>query len=281
MSSAIVTAAWVPVRAEPSHRAEMTSQWLCGEALQVDRESNDWLECEGPDGYVGWSPAGSLRRVDAGEAAKWKLEAGGWSLGTRLERPETDGSCEAGHTAAAIPNHLPWGARVRILEAGRVGLPGGEVALAKSPESVLGQSSLRDRFPPVGSSVVSTAELWLGAPYVWGGRIGAGVDCSGLVQAVFAAHGIPLPRDSGDQVDAGSALELANGWPDDPRPGDLLFFSPEGRGVSHVAIAAGEGRIIHSAASNGSVGFNDLAGEGRLDRLLAGSIVRWTRPLES
>ena len=40
------------------------------------------------------------------------------------------------------------------------------------------------------------AEEMIGTTYVWGGRTTKGIDCSGLVQLVWAAAGIQLPRDT-------------------------------------------------------------------------------------
>jgi len=278
MSGAIVAAAWAPVRSEPTHRAELTSQWLCGETLKVVRRSNGWLECQGPDGYVGWSPAGSLHLVAAEEANRWQARATAWSLGSQLET-----GIGAGDTAAdpaRTPNHLPWGARVQLLAGGHVGLPDGTVARAVSPGAVLEETELGTRFLPEGASLVRAAEVWLGAPYLWGGRTQAGVDCSGFVQALFRVHGTSLPRDSGDQAAACAQRELLGGYPGDLHPGDLLFFAPEGAGITHVALATGGSGIIHAAASVGCVATGDLAGGERLERLLSGSIVAWTRPLE-
>jgi cell wall-associated NlpC family hydrolase len=75
----------------------------------------------------------------------------------------------------------------------------------------------------------------LGTPYVWGGTGPGGYDCSGLVQAAWAAAGVSIPRDTYQQWAAlphiaASAIE----------PGDLLFYD----GIGHVAMYIGNGQII-------------------------------------
>jgi hypothetical protein len=44
----------------------------------------------------------------------------------------------------------------------------------------------------------------------------------------------------------------------DLRPGDLMLFADDGRRIDHVAIYAGNGRILHSTASGGGVRYDDL-----------------------
>lgn len=89
-----------------------------------------------------------------------------------------------------------------------------------------------------GDQVVADARRYLGVPYLWGSTDPAkGLDCSGLVQRVYADMGIQLPRVSHDQARAGRPVaSLA-----DARPGDLLAFE---RPVNHVAIYIGGGRMI-------------------------------------
>ena len=64
----------------------------------------------------------------------------------------------------------------------------------------------------------------------------AGVDCSCLVQNVYAAAGIRLPRVAVDQFNAIQPVT-------DPQPGDLAFFANMYQpGVSHVAIYIANGQ---------------------------------------
>jgi cell wall-associated NlpC family hydrolase len=104
--------------------------------------------------------------------------------------------------------------------------------------------------------VLATADRYVGTRYRYGGESPAeGFDCSGFVQFVFGRNGVELPRTSSQQVSAGrpapseiSALQ----------PGDLLFFAAGGRRVDHVAIYAGDGRIIHAASGAGSVRYDGI-----------------------
>src|SRR5256885_9018633 len=40
-------------------------------------------------------------------------------------------------------------------------------------------------------------------------------------------------------------------------PGDLMLFAEPGEAISHVAIYAGNGRIIHASSAVGGVGYTD------------------------
>lgn len=91
---------------------------------------------------------------------------------------------------------------------------------------------------------VTLARGFLGAGYVWGGRGGAGIDCSGLVQRALAAVGVAAPRDSDMQChELGRAL---NGS-DRLERGDLVFFP------GHVGLVSGDGTLIHATRHHGAV----------------------------
>ena len=77
----------------------------------------------------------------------------------------------------------------------------------------------------------------LGCPYVYGGTgpCSAGFDCSGLVQAAWAAAGVQIPRDTYGQWAGLPHVPLSS-----LEPGDILIYNAEG----HAAIYVGGGYII-------------------------------------
>jgi cell wall-associated NlpC family hydrolase len=99
-----------------------------------------------------------------------------------------------------------------------------------------------------------------GAPYVSGGTTPAGVDCSGLIQALYQRTGVHLPRTVADQYQAGQPVERSQ-----LQFGDVVFFNrycqTRGRGpilagilspgfedeVCHNGIYLGGGRFMHAS----------------------------------
>lgn len=106
------------------------------------------------------------------------------------------------------------------------------------------------------AAVLNTADDYLGTRYVYGGTTPDGFDCSGFVQYVFRRHGVMLPRTSGQMAQTGETLPAAVR---SLRAGDLMLFAGDGSRVDHVAIYAGNGRIIHSSSSGSGVRYDDLS----------------------
>jgi cell wall-associated NlpC family hydrolase len=100
-------------------------------------------------------------------------------------------------------------------------------------------------------TAVQFALAQIGTPYRWGAESpGVAFDCSGLVQAAWAAAGVPLPRVAQDQFDVaprlpgGSILE----------PGDLVFFGAPGVGVTHVGLVVdGSGLMVDAPHTGAAV----------------------------
>ena len=97
-----------------------------------------------------------------------------------------------------------------------------------------------------GAVALAYARKQLGRPYSFGAAGPTAFDCSGLTSAAWRAAGVGIPRTS-------LAQSTGGGRPVDRselRPGDLVFFfSP----VSHVALYAGDGMIIHAPRPGKSV----------------------------
>lgn len=93
------------------------------------------------------------------------------------------------------------------------------------------------------SNIVSTGKKYLGTPYVYGGTTPSGFDCSGFTRYVYAKNGISLPRTSRAQR---AAVKYTN----NPQPGDLVFFNVGGGAITHVAIYAGNGMLVHAAGTH-------------------------------
>lgn len=135
----------------------------------------------------------------------------------------------------------------------RASLDPGRVAVHAAPSSTLPTG----RASASAAAVLATGDRYVGTHYTSGGETpSAGFDCSGFVQYVFARHGIDLPRTSRQQAGAGWKLPRGTAT---LRPGDLMLFSSTGGRIDHVAIYAGDGRILHSSRGNGGVAYDDLS----------------------
>lgn len=97
-------------------------------------------------------------------------------------------------------------------------------------------------------AIVLEALGQVGRPYRYGGTSPEGFDCSGLVQYVYAQVGVSLPRTTREQHAYGRAVDM-----DAAEPGDLLFYSFNGRGIDHVAVYLGDDQAVHAPANGRSV----------------------------
>lgn len=102
--------------------------------------------------------------------------------------------------------------------------------------------------------IVRFARSFVGTPYRSGGTSRNGVDCSGLIVAVYREFDIRMPRTSLDQSRVGERVDRSK-----IKPADLVFFkTSRSRPVSHVGIYVGDGKFIHASTSAHKV---------RIDRL--------------
>lgn len=226
--TARIAAAVAPLQKEARVSAPQTSQLVAGNTVTLLAHDGDWWRVAGRDGYEGFMHRGYLEPA-SGDEDTWRVTTGATV-----------------RTVDGARRVLPFGARVphdATIVSGRV---------------FTAQESQRE-FPLDGAAIVGTATSFFeSASYLWGGVTPWGTDCSGLVQAVFALHGRPLPRDAWQQAEIGSNTFVTS--LDDPSardafaPGDLLFFSDrDDRHITHVGLADDALRMVHSSLTRGGV----------------------------
>lgn len=115
----------------------------------------------------------------------------------------------------------------------------------------------------VADDIIAHGAQHLGAHYVFGASSSSTsvFDCSSFVRHVFAAEaGINLPRSSYAQSQRGRPVSIS-----DLRKGDLVFFKLTNRSVpvDHVAIYAGNGRILHTYKKGIGVTYSSFTGYWR------------------
>ena len=101
-------------------------------------------------------------------------------------------------------------------------------------------------------SIIENSRSLLGIKYKWAGATPErGVDCSGLVQYVFAKLGIDLPHHAADLAKLGETVAHDTSA---MQPGDLLVFSKKtSKRISHVGIYVGDGMMVHASSGNKAV----------------------------
>lgn len=193
----------------------------------------------------------------------WEARGGVALRLTRGARRAPTGPAHArgGHRPPAVPEHPTdvLGEQPSPAPAERSAVASLEGDL---PPTLEEQPASRHEPAAIVAIILAEAERHLGVRYVWGGSDPeTGFDCSGFVQYVYGKVGIALPRVTRDQAKVGSDVPLDR---DSFQPGDLLFFASNGRRIDHVAIYAGDGRIIHAPARSSHVRYDSLwTPEGR------------------
>ena len=206
----------------PAPDARPDRQVLFGDPVEVGTVTDGWAEVTAlKDGYRGVVPEGALGKETT--PSHWVSARSTWGysepdlkspirvdlhMTARLEAvAETDGWLEArfgGETMhVPLPHCKGWAEREK--------------------------------------DIVTAARAFLGAPYLWAGNTGFGLDCSGLVQIACHACGWACAPDSRDQAQMPGESPVAI------VAGDLVFWK------GHVAVETGAGTILHANAHHMAV----------------------------
>jgi len=254
------------------------TQLLLNEVLLYRGENDEWYQVEAIEqsdftpealwrGYPGWVRKSDVREVKKVKRNTIVIKGKGAYVYTEPD--------QASKTIMTVSMGTRFHATGEIM--------GGfcQVSLPKGGNGWVVKRNTRDMARKIDEKqlrrrMVSTAKLFLGVPYLWGGRsiksearskrsevrrnsklagIASGVDCSGLTNLVFRANNIDIPRNAHVQ------------WMVTPKitqeamqPGDLIFVSNQDEfyKISHVMIFLGEEEFIEALETGTIVKINSF-----------------------
>lgn len=217
---------------------KLETQALYGQRVTVLERSGDWVHVavagqptpRNAQGYPGWVPAAQLTTDPAFAHKTGKRFAMVSAKTTGLYR---DPSRKHRSMTLSIDTRLPVLGRNR--DSIKVFTPDRGAAWISARDAQV-FASPSDIPTPEPADLARTARQFAGLPYVWAGTSAWGFDCSGFTHTVYDVHGITIPRDAGDQFDAGRPVAE-----DAMQPGDLIFYAYASGYIHHVGIYLGGG----------------------------------------
>jgi len=226
----ICNLAMIPLRAEASDRSEIVSQVLFGEHFKVLEQEKQWSLIKLQyDDYEGWIDTKQFQPIS--EACYNQLSSDAIILNADL--------IEYVVAPSNLLLPIPLGASLSFLN-------NPEINTANFNFEGTKISGVKPR-----KNIITSAFMYLNAPYLWGGKTPFGIDCSGFTQMVYKLNGYKLLRDASQQATQGEALSFI----EESEPGDLAFFDNDEGRIIHVGIIMENNYIIHAS------------GKVRIDRL--------------
>jgi cell wall-associated NlpC family hydrolase len=222
---AICRVSVAPLRTAPSDKAEISSQLLFGDHVEVFQKEERWWHVRNSfDQYEGW--------MDPKQLGDLSLE-----------------QYAANHNADYLVPPKPANIIVDALGSTYYLSPGSNLPGYSDGFCYLGDEKYEVLFEPriVNSAypkhLIDDALFFQNVSYLWGGRNLFGLDCSGFTQIVFKLNGIKLHRDTYQQAEQGTVVDFLQ----EVLPGDLAFFdNAEGR-IMHVGVMLSSSEIIHAS----------------------------------
>ncbi|WP_183753671.1 NlpC/P60 family protein [Rhizobium sp. BK181] len=210
----------IGLRPAPDIAKGIDTELLFGEDVTVFDRADGWCWVKAAsDGYVGYLPETALSDRFAEPTHVVTVQRTFLYLEAELRKP--------------YKSILSMGSRVRIV--GETETRGNRYAMLEDGTAIFAK-----HVQPIGAGdggdYVDVATRFLETPYLWGGRSGLGIDCSGLVQLSMLMTGRSAQRDTDMQsATLGEPIDRS-----ELRRGDFVFWK------GHVAVLEDPETIIHA-----------------------------------
>lgn len=205
-----------PLRIDSNDSAEIVSQLLFGEPVEVLFHGEPWVKIRTIlDGYEGFVDIKHLLAITEKESKKWLNE---FSYQEEFSKVLD----------------TPWGSQ--LTSRGSL--------ISNEPSFKIGDFVFSQHFAELkgSKSIIELAKELINTPYLWGGKSVFGIDCSGFIQMIFRLLNLNLPRDAFQQAEIGELVDFQ-----DSKPGDLAFFTNNNGKIIHVGLIIENSKIIHAS----------------------------------
>lgn len=209
----------IGLRPKPELASGIDTELLLGETVRVFDRANGWAWVQADaDGYAGYVPEAAIGET---VAPTHRIIAPRTFLYPQAElRKPPVAALSMGSLVAIVGEEETRGTRYLMTAKGDGIIAAHCMAVSEC----------------VADDYVSVALRFLETPYLWGGRSGFGIDCSGLVQLSAAMVGKSVLRDTDMQIST-LGTDISR---DDLRRGDLVFWK------GHVGIMEDEHTLLHA-----------------------------------
>lgn len=227
---------------KPTEDADVVSQAIYGAPVSIVEQQSGWLRIRTADDYLGWVPAAAVK---PGQYAKTQQVVMVESLMAHLYRTPSV-------TKHAPLLTVPYETRLEVVSEPQddnrrwiqVRLPDDRAAYVQRGDVTFDVKTL------AVPEMIALAKRFLGLPYTWGGTSSFGYDCSGYTQMLCRRMGKSLPRDAGPQAHWSGVQTITK---EELAPGDLLYFGPSEKRITHTGMYIGDGEFIHASTNTNPV----------------------------
>ncbi len=232
----------ITLRSSSSFTKDVVSQTLMGLPLEILKKEHGFSLVRTDDGYLGWVMndriiigTDSLRQV--------------WDKSKKVVYTEIEGIVYSKKSKKSLPVSDVVLGNIFLLETKSwkwytIKYPDGRKGYIPVSNAIEYSEYIKKK--PVVSEVLTIAKQLLGRPYTWGTASPKTMDCSGFTQTVFRHCGQIILRDASMQVHQGTEIDTVGNLIN-LLPGDLLFFGPNSKRITHVGLYLGDYEFIHCA----------------------------------